>query len=82
MCWFHMRKSAEKQLSIISSKDIRTKILQDIDALQIFPSPKHFDAACNLFTQKWKSEKETGVAEYLTYFDHNISHIMVKRASS
>lgn len=70
MCWFHMRKSAEKQISIITSKDIRTKIMQDIDALQIFPSSNHFDAACILFMKKWRNEKEIGVAEYLTYFEN------------
>ena len=64
MCWFHARKSAEKQLSIISSKETRTKIMQDIDALQKFPSSNHFDAACVLFVKKWRSEKE-----YLTYFE-------------
>ena len=69
MCWFHMRKSAEKQLSIISSKETRTKIMQDIDALQKFPSSNHFDAACVLFVKKWKCEKEAGVTEYLAYFE-------------
>lgn len=69
MCWFHMRKCAEKQLLIIASKETRTKVIQDVDALQKFPSSNHFDAACNLFMKKWRNEKGTGVLENLTFFE-------------
>lgn len=43
--------------------------MQDVDALQKFPSSNHFDAACNLFMKKWRNEKDIGVLEYLTYFE-------------
>ena len=49
MCWFHMRKSAEKQLSIIESKETRTKIMQDIDALQKFINLKLIAVGMQIF---------------------------------
>ena len=49
-----MRKSAENKLSMIADKVVSTQILQDIDALQLAPSERLFDAAAKLFLDKWK----------------------------
>ena len=49
-----MRKSAENKLSMIADKVVSTQILQDIDALQLAPSERLFDAAAKLFLDKRK----------------------------
>ena len=64
MCWYHMRTNAEKNLSLIKDQDTRKAIMNDIDALQLAPSERIFDAASKLFIKKWKHEKE-----YIEYFD-------------
>ena len=39
---------------MIADKVVSTQILQDIDALQLAPSERLFDAAAKLFLDKWK----------------------------
>lgn len=69
MCWFHARKSAEKKLAMIANKNIRTQMLQDIDALQNAPSEKLFDVAAYHFLNKWKTVDCANMSIYLEYFE-------------
>jgi len=43
MCWFHIRKAVNDKLSILNDSDLATEIMQDIDALQIFPTVEHLN---------------------------------------
>lgn len=65
-----MRAKAEQKTAMIGQKEIREKIMQDIDALQLAPSEKLFDEATKLFLKKWRKEDVANLHEYLLYFEN------------
>lgn len=70
MCWFHMRRAAENKLSILSDTSLTNKIMQDIDALHTAPSEELFNAAVQLFLEKWRLNSNSNMPNYLVYFEN------------
>ena len=69
MCWFHIRKAVNDKLSILNDSDLATEIMQDIDALQIFPTVELFDIASKLFLAKWRGHRNPHMPAALCYFE-------------
>lgn len=65
MCWFHMRKAVEKNLSKFSTnKKHQNEFMYDIDQLQLSQSDEVFDRAAKLFVDKWKAVNESFINDY------------------
>ena len=65
MCWAHVFCAVDKKTESID-EPLRTNIRDDIDSLQIMPSPELFAMANKLFVVKWSSEKN---AKRLSFVD-------------
>ena len=68
MCWAHVYRAVELKLSSIKDKSISQQILLDIEHLQVSYTPKLFEYAYKLFTEKYKKLNNKDVDYFLEYF--------------
>ena len=68
MCWAHVFRAVDKKTESIDEPQ-RKNIRDDIDSLQIMPSPELFAMAYKLFVAKWSSEKNAAIDTFLAYFN-------------
>jgi hypothetical protein len=70
MCYFHMTKCVDTHIRSFAV-EIRTEIKSDIATLQLAASDEEFNAAAELFLNKWKqrSISFSKMAEFLVYFE-------------
>lgn len=58
MCWFHMRKAVEKNVSTLSpNKKEQNEFMYDLDQLQLSQTDEVFDKTAQLFVEKWKKSQ-------------------------
>lgn len=66
-CFFHVMQNVRKHLKKNSkefSKDKMAQVQTDISRMQISPTKRHFDLACELFQAKYQDS-----ADFLSFFD-------------
>jgi len=68
MCWFHCKKSIDKQIVKIKNLDKKSDIIQCICILQLSQTPAIFFAATKLFLNQYYDDEDEDVSDFLEYF--------------
>jgi hypothetical protein len=63
MCWFHCKKSYDKQLLKVLDKDKRSDLIQGIVTLQLAQTPDIFRSASKLFIDEWSKDADDDIQE-------------------
>ena len=71
MCWFHCKKSVDKQIIKIKDKDKRSAIITSIISLQLCQTPDIFQAATKLFLNEYLLDVDEDVRIFINYFKEN-----------
>jgi hypothetical protein len=57
MCWFHVEEAVRKKLKCVPEK-YQSRIMSDVQTLQLCQTPEIFKAPSELFEQKWLRKKK------------------------
>jgi hypothetical protein len=68
MCWFHCKKSCDKQLLKVHDKDKRSDLIQGIVTLQLAQTPDIFRSASKLFIDEWSKDADDDIQVFIQYF--------------
>jgi hypothetical protein len=71
MCWFHCKKSVDKQIIKVKDSNKRSAIITSIICLQLSQTPAIFKAASKLFLNEYILDEDEDVRIFIKYFKDN-----------
>jgi uncharacterized protein YneR len=71
MCWFHCKKSVDKQIIKVKDSNKRSASITSIICLQLSQTPAIFKAASKLFLNEYILDEDEDVRIFIKYFKDN-----------
>jgi hypothetical protein len=66
-CWAHVHRKIRERSSSIANKDLREKVIKQIECLQLSPTPEIFEKASELLIEMYSQNEDAKV--FMEYFN-------------